>query len=232
MFLLPFCCLRVCSFPSVGCYQQTCQRADLAFFLLNGSKCEVCRKQRSCPTLPLWRIPATIAQLPNPLCHRVHASLGRASCSEAQQSERRKQISLTCPARRWVVRWVTVVSACLRIFVHLKHWHCLQVLSTNSRILFWRAIVLQSKGLPKAVRERHFFVKNMSHVLCSCSSCESCEYTNVKEFAILPGENLMSWSLPFGCALRHLQPGDYCCNTLMLKARDIGTLGSNSSKRW
>ena len=32
------------------------------------------------------------------------------------------------------------------------------------------------------------------------------------------GENLMSWSLPFGCALRPIQQGEYCCNTLMLKA--------------
>lgn len=35
---------------------------------------------------------------------------------------------------------------------------------------------------------------------------------------IAKGENLKSWSLPFGCALRPIQQGEYCCNTLMLKA--------------
>eukprot|EP00913_Durusdinium_trenchii_P028668 g26884.t1 len=32
------------------------------------------------------------------------------------------------------------------------------------------------------------------------------------------GEHLTSWSLPFGIASQSIQPGDYCCNSLMLKA--------------
>ena len=35
------------------------------------------------------------------------------------------------------------------------------------------------------------------------------------------GQHLTSWSLPFGIAQRPLQPGDYCCNALMLKAIPI-----------
>ena len=31
----------------------------------------------------------------------------------------------------------------------------------------------------------------------------------------------MSWSLPFGIALRPLLPGTYCCNDLMLKAGQL-----------
>lgn len=35
---------------------------------------------------------------------------------------------------------------------------------------------------------------------------------------IAPGEKLLSWGLPFGVALRPIQPGHYVCNALMLEA--------------
>lgn len=45
--------------------------------------------------------------------------------------------------------------------------------------------------------------------------------SNVKHQVLVTsiGEHLTSWSLPFGIASQSIQPGDYCCNSLMLKAR-------------
>lgn len=36
--------------------------------------------------------------------------------------------------------------------------------------------------------------------------------------AILKGEPLLSWDLPFGYALRNIAPGEYVCNATILDA--------------
>ncbi|MCX6047593.1 MAG: UxaA family hydrolase [Chloroflexi bacterium] len=41
---------------------------------------------------------------------------------------------------------------------------------------------------------------------------------------IAPGEELLSWELPFGVALKQINPGDYVCNAAMLDALSVRSL--------